>query len=130
MTDGWSKAEKRAAREAYHRAFERQLAATLAEAKTRLADVKDLEDFRALERWFKEQRRKFEEMYDFRASVLVWTLGAMRLQGLLTREELAGIGPDNLDRVETFVRLTHGRYASADLADITPAPTTPNRGRR
>jgi hypothetical protein len=93
----WSPTEKSVVRKAFNTALERDLEATIHEAKRRADKITELSHLWELEAWIKERRRELDEAYDYRYSVLHSVFGRLIREGLLDEKELQGLGTEKLD---------------------------------
>ncbi|MGC2331229.1 MAG: hypothetical protein WA581_07235 [Candidatus Acidiferrales bacterium] len=74
----WTTAEKKAARQAFDRALERNLAAIMAEAKRMTAKVSEPSDLWEVESYLAESRKTVDRVYQFRYSNLLTVFSILR----------------------------------------------------
>jgi Photoprotection regulator fluorescence recovery protein len=101
----WSGTEKAAARKAFDAALDRELNATMREARERAARITEPSQLWKLEAWLSERRREIERTYDYRYSVLPLVFARLIREGLLDEDELHGLGPDKLDYIRRAATL-------------------------
>jgi hypothetical protein len=65
-----------------------------------------------LESYLTESRKEIDRKYDYRYSVLVGVFGRLVREGLLSEEELRGLGEDKLEFIRSYVKVM-GRLDSA-----------------
>jgi hypothetical protein len=95
----WSQAEKAAAHRAFELARGRELETVVREAKERAARAASVDEIWKLEGWLGQRRRKIDNDYDFRYSVLPMVFASLLRTGRLTEEELRGLAPDKLEAI-------------------------------
>src|SRR5262245_10352530 len=95
----WSRAEKKAARDAFDLAMARELKSLRAEVERMLGDSRDDRVIWQLEDYLYEARRDFDRKYDYRYSVLMLVFSRLVSEGWLTLEELSGIGANKVESI-------------------------------
>jgi hypothetical protein len=101
----WSPSEKAAARKAFNLALNRELDALIREARSRVAGVTEASQLWDLEGWLGERRKQIRDRYDYRYSVLPLVLGNLLRGGLITEDDLAGLGQDKLVYIHNVAAL-------------------------
>jgi len=96
----WSASEKKIARRVFETALQRELSEVMAEFKARAASAKEPEDMWAVQSYLAKSQREIESKYDYRYSQLVVVFGRLLREGRLTEDELAGLGEENLSRIQ------------------------------
>ena len=99
----WTVSEKKAARRAFDRAFERQCASIAAEAR-RMLEAGPSEIWRVHD-YLSGQRKIVDRIYDYRYSVLLDVLSRLLREGWLTEVDLAGLREEKIARIKQFARL-------------------------
>ena len=100
----WTEAEKKAARRAFDLAFNRQCATITAKAKQMLATAPPPRGVWEVHDYLSRERRKVDQTYDYRYSVLISVFAGLVRQGWLTKEDLAGLGRDKIAMIEEWVK--------------------------
>jgi hypothetical protein len=95
----WSDTEKKIARKAYDRAFERQCATITEKAKQMLAAASPPRGIWEVHDYLSSERKRVDETYDYRYSVLISVLANLLRQGWLTKADLAGLRPDKIQLI-------------------------------
>jgi hypothetical protein len=95
----WSPAEKKIARAAYDRAYQRECDAILLEVKSMLASAADNQIIWRLEEYLRDRRREIDRKYDFRYSVLMLVFISLYAEGWLKEEDLAGLSPEKIYKI-------------------------------
>ena len=98
----WSEAEKKIARKAFDRAFERQCDTITEEAKRMLAASSPPHGIWQVHDYLSRERKKVDQTYDYRYSVLISVLAELLRQGWLKRGDLAGLRPDKIESIESW----------------------------
>src|SRR2546430_13310921 len=101
----WSQTEKRIAREAFDRAFERECQAIKLEVQAMLQREKDSRVIWRIQEYLSKRRREVDEKYDYRYSQLLFVFGRLVSQGWLTEEDLNGLRPDKLEFFKRMLAL-------------------------
>lgn len=104
-TPGWSKREKKIARRAYERARQREYAALIGKIRARAGDLRNPADVWALHDFLSQQRRQFNQIYDYRYSQRLLTLAYLIRKGWLEKEALEGLHEDKLDQIDRILDL-------------------------
>lgn len=92
----WTPSEKAIARKVYDEALQRELAAITQEAKRRAATLQTPAELWELEDYLTESRKKINQKYDYRYSVLPLVFAQLVREGYIRIEELRGISEDKL----------------------------------
>lgn len=103
--DGWTERERKVARRAFDRALQAELAATIAEAQARAAQVKAPDDLWALEEFLGQRRRDIDRTYDYRYSQLTVVFARLIESGRLGLQDLDGLHDDKLLEIRRFLTL-------------------------
>ncbi len=101
----WSPSEKAIARKAFNLAIGREMEAVIRETKKRAARIEEAEGLWALERYLTQHREEIDRKYDYRYSVLPLVFASLIRDGLLSEEDLDGIGEDKLRYIRLAVSL-------------------------
>jgi hypothetical protein len=100
----WSEAEKKIARKAFDRAFERQCATITEKAKQMLATSSPPRGVWQVHDYLSRERKKVDQTYDYRYSVLISVFAGLLRQGWLTKTDLSGLRPDKIEMTESWAR--------------------------
>jgi type II secretory pathway predicted ATPase ExeA len=103
MSNEWTKAEKKIARQAFDAAYQRECAAIIAAVQKQAAEMKTPEDIWKLEEYLYEKRRDIDETYDYRYSVLLMVFGGLLQEGWLSFDELSGLSEDKLESLRLLL---------------------------
>lgn len=104
----WSPKEKAIARRAFDRALQRELEATIREAKQMAERIKEPDALWELERHLTQRRKEIDAKYEYKYSVLLLVLGDLVREGRISLEELQGLSDDKLHCVRD-----HPRHSAA-----------------
>jgi hypothetical protein len=99
----WSASEKKIARRAYEAAAESMLARVMADFKARAAAVATPSEMWAIEVDLRQQRRKIEEMLDYRYSQLPLVFARLIGEGHLDEAQLSGLSEEKLEIIGRFL---------------------------
>lgn len=110
----WSASEKKTARHAFDRALDTVLAKTMAEFKAKAAAAAVPDDMWDIEDYLKQQRRRIDDLFDYRYSELVWVFSRLVAEGHLEEAQLNGLSQEKRDYIREFVaRLRTNRASTA-----------------
>ena len=96
----WSKMDKAAARQAFDLAYQRECATLASKLKEMIEDVKGPADIWGIHDFLSKQRKKTDEKYDFRYSVLVFVLAMLLKERWLEEADLDGLGEDKIEKIK------------------------------
>jgi hypothetical protein len=99
----WSPSEKQVARAAFDAALEAALAKTMIEFKKKASDATTPADIWEIEDYLRQQRRKIDQMFDYRYSQLIVVFGALIREGYLDENLLAGLSGDKREEIRRFL---------------------------
>jgi hypothetical protein len=100
----WSGAEKKIARSAFDKAYQRQCATILAKATKMLATASVPRDLWKVHDYLSVQRRATDKTYDYRYSVLLSVLAALIEENWLNVTDLAGLQESKIEKIEAWVK--------------------------
>ena len=92
----WSKAEKKIAREAFDKAYDREMMSIKKEVYHILENLKEDHGIWKLEDYLRKKRREIDEKYDYRYSMLILVFARLISDGFLTKSDLEGLSEDKL----------------------------------
>ncbi|WP_448602426.1 hypothetical protein [Thermoleptolyngbya sp.] len=101
----WSQAEKKVARAAFERAYEREIQALVTEVRERAHTVGEVDDLWTLHDFLSARRHDLEGKYDYRYSVLIFVFARLVQEGWLDLHELEGLASDKLTKVSALTRI-------------------------
>jgi hypothetical protein len=96
----WTPAEKKAARRAFDKAFERHCATITAKARRMLNNATAPSDVRRVHDYLSAQRKSVDKTYDYRYSRLLIVFSILMRDGWLTEPDLAGLQPEKIARIK------------------------------
>ena len=94
----WSKAEKKIAKEAFDKAYQRESKKIIKEIKE--YKLEQAEDIWSLSEMLNKQEKEINQIYDYRYSQLVMVLGILMKRGFLSIDELKGLSEDKLEQIK------------------------------
>ena len=121
----WSDVEKKVARRAFDLGCERECRTIAAKVKKLMAQNANPRAIWAIEDYLFEQRRKFDEKYDYRYSVLISVFGRLLAERWLSVDDLAGLRDEKIERIEKFASFRNRRDPSAGRATNGPREDHP-----
>ena len=96
----WTAAEKKAARKAFDKAFERHCAAITANAKRMLNKATAPTDIWRVEEFLSEHRKTVDRIYDYRYSQLLLVFSRLMREGWLEEGDLAGLQQEKIAAIK------------------------------
>ena len=101
----WSETEKKIAREAFDRAYERETSALIEKVRSKASAIAELDDVWGLHDFLSAKRHDIDGKYDYRYSVLIFVLAGLLKEGWLQIDELKGLEQDKLAKVAAMARM-------------------------
>jgi hypothetical protein len=101
----WSQGEKVIARRVFNMALQKELQATIHEAKRRAAKVEEPSELWELESWLTMRREDINRRYDYRYSVLPIVFAHLVRDGHLKEDDLRGLGSEKLELIRRAANL-------------------------
>ena len=99
----WSKAEKKIAKEAFNKAYQRESKKIIKEIKNYKLEEPD--DIWSLSEMLNKREKDIDQIYDYRYSQLVMIFAILIKRGFLSIKELEGLSEDKLDRITKIINL-------------------------
>ena len=96
----WAPSEKKLARIAFDKAFERQCTAITQEARRMLESTTAPSEIFRVQEYLTEQRRIIDRLYDYRYSRLLEVFGRLLSDGWLREGDLNGLQPAKIGKIE------------------------------
>ena len=96
----WAPTEKKLARIAFDKAFERQCTAITQEARRMLETSTAPSDIFRVQEYLTEQRRIVDQLYDYRYSQLLGVFGRLLSDGWLREGDLHGLQPEKIAKIK------------------------------
>ena len=96
----WTAAEKKTARRAFDKAFERHCATIAKEARRMLDNATAPSDIWRVEEYLSEHRKTVDRIYDYRYSRLLLVFSRLMQDGWLTEADLAGLDKEKIARIK------------------------------
>jgi Photoprotection regulator fluorescence recovery protein len=101
----WTAAEKKTARKAFDKAFERHCAAITAEVRRMLENVADPADIWRVQEYLSENRKTVNRIYRYSYSGLILTFSILVRDGWLKEADLVGLQQEKITRIKLGARL-------------------------
>ena len=96
----WTPTEKKLARIAFDKAFERQCTAISQEAKRMLETTTVPSDIFRVQEYLTEQRRIVDRLYGYRYSRLLEVFGRLLSDGWVRESDLNGLQPEKITKIK------------------------------
>jgi hypothetical protein len=101
----WTESEKKTARRAFDKAFERHCASISAEVKRMLENASAPSDIWRIQEYLTENRKSVDQLYDYRYSRLLLIFSILMRDGWLKDADLVGLQPEKIDRIKRGAKL-------------------------
>jgi len=99
----WSKAEKKIARTAFDKAYERECADLIKKLRAKAREIAEPDDIWCLHDFIREKRDEIDEKYDYRYSKLILVFARLVKDGWLDFNDLKGLAENKIDRIESLI---------------------------
>src|SRR5215216_5339340 len=100
--DKWSPSEKKVARNAYDAALKVALDKTMAEFKSKVHAAATPSEMWEVEDFLGQQRRKIDQLFDYRYSQLIVVFAGLIRQGYLDENLLVGLSEDKRQTIRKY----------------------------
>jgi hypothetical protein len=101
----WTAAEKKRARRAFDKAFDRHCAGITAEVRRMLENSTAPADIWRVQEYLSEQRRTVDRIYHYSYSALILVFSILMREGWLTEADLVGLQQEKIVRIKLGARL-------------------------
>ena len=102
----WSKTEKKVAREAFDKAYERECDCLSGRIREIANKIQTPDDIWQLHDFLTEKRKEIDEKYDYRYSMLDLVFGRLIKDGWLDFEDLEGVNQDKIEQIKSLLRFS------------------------
>ena len=102
----WSKTEKKTAREAFERAYERECSYLAGRIREKANQIKKPDDIWRLHDFLTEKRKEVDKKFDYRYSVLDLVFGRLIKDGWLDFADLEGLNEEKIERIKRLLRFS------------------------
>jgi len=99
----WTHAEKQMARKAFDAAYSRECKEILKKTKEMVEKASDAPGLWRVHDLLTEERRRTDDLYDYRYSVLITVFARLIKDGRMTEDELAGLSADKLQQIQSLL---------------------------
>jgi hypothetical protein len=102
----WSKTEKKIAREAFDKAYERECAYLAGRIREKAEQIKKPEDIWELHDFLTEKRKEVDQKYDYRYSMLELVFARLIKDGWLDYADLKGLNEEKIEQLKSLLRFS------------------------
>ena len=99
----WSKPEKKIARIAFDKAYQRECSNLIEKIRTKAREITEPDNIWRFHDFLTEKRDEIDEKYDYRYSVLVLVFARLINDGWLDFDDLKGLAENKIDRIESLI---------------------------
>ena len=101
----WSDSEKKAAKEVFDRAYEREINNLIEEVRQKASQVSEIDQLWQLHDFLSAKRHEIDGKYDYRYSELIFVFAKLLKQGWVNKEELKVLERDKLAKISALSRM-------------------------
>lgn len=101
----WSQTEKKIARQAFDKAYDREIRALIKEVQQQASQISELKNLWLLHDFLSARRHEIDGKYDYRDSSLVFVFASLIKEGWLNVDELEGLNPDKRAKIVALSRM-------------------------
>jgi len=101
----WSKKEKEIARNAYNKAYQREMEIVGKEITRWAERMKSPQDIWKLHDFLSQKRKEIDHKYDYRYSVLIRVFALLLAEGYLLEGDIEGLNEEKLTAITTMSSL-------------------------
>ena len=101
----WTDLEKKIARTAFDKAYEREVEALLKQVREKAGAIAEVEHLWQLHDFLSVKRHEVEGKYDYRYSALIFIFAGLLKEGWLQISDLEGLDQDKLAKVAALARM-------------------------
>lgn len=98
----WSKAEKKAARQIFDEAFERENGIIIEKIRELAFKATIYEDILAIRKYINSSIKRLNQIYDYRYSRLIYVFGVLLATGMISENELNSFSRDKADMIKSI----------------------------
>ncbi|MDC0832377.1 hypothetical protein CKA32_003738 [Geitlerinema sp. FC II] len=101
----WSTKEKEAAREAFDKAYTREIESLVEEVRQKVAHISEIDEIWKLHDFLSAKRHEIDGKYDYSYSALIFIFSQLLKEGWLTLEELHVLDREKLAKISALARM-------------------------
>lgn len=101
----WSDTEKKAAHEAFKKAYEREINSLIEEVKQEIIEINEISQLWLLHDFLSARRHQIDGKYDDSCSSLIFVLAQLLKEEWLSMEELQALDRDKLTKISALARM-------------------------
>ncbi len=101
----WSNSEKKIARQAFERAYQRECDAIQKRVSAMIAKLTNAHDIWRVHDFLSRKRREVDNKYDYRYSVLIFVFARLLREGWLDESDLDGLQEDKVSAIKEIASL-------------------------
>jgi hypothetical protein len=99
----WSKTEKKIARTAFEKAYQRECSDLIEKIRTKAGEITEPDNMWRFHDFLTEKREEIDEKYDYRYSVLILVFARLVNDGWLDFNDLKGLADNKIDRIKSLI---------------------------
>jgi hypothetical protein len=99
----WSKTEKKIARVAFDKAYQRECSDLIEKIHTKAGEITGPDNIWRFHDYLTEKRDEIDKKYDYRYSKLILVFARLVKDGWLDFKDLKGLAENKIDRIESLI---------------------------
>lgn len=104
-TTDWSYLEEKTAKQALNRAYDREITNLIEEVKNQANKISEITDLWQIHDLLSSRRHQIDGKYDQRSESLIFVLAQLLKEGLISLDDLEGIGKDKRSKISALARM-------------------------
>jgi len=101
----WSDSEKKTAKEAFGKAYEREINSLIEEVRQKASQISEIDQLWQLHDFLSAKRHEIDGKYDYKYSELIFVFAKLLKQGWVNKEELKELERDKLAKISALSRM-------------------------
>jgi hypothetical protein len=101
----WSESEKKAADEAFKKAYEREINSLIEEVRQKASEIAEIDEVWRLHDFLSSRRHEIDGKYDYRYSVLIFVFARLLKEEWLSLDELKALEREKLAKITALARM-------------------------
>ena len=99
----WSKTEKKIARSAFEKAYQRECSDLIEKIRTKAGEITEPDNIWRFHDFLTNKRDEIDEKYDYRYSKLILVFARLVKDGWLDFKDLKGLAENKIVRIESLI---------------------------
>ena len=101
----WSENEKQAAKEAFNRAYKREINSLVSEVQQKASEISEINEIWRLHDFLSAKRHDIDGKYDYQYPMLIFTFARLLQEGWVHLDDLQVLERDKLAKITALARM-------------------------